>query len=392
MSSRMLKVLCVDDEPRVVRGLERHLTERYQVLTANSGKEGLALLEQNPDVAIVVSDMRMPEMDGATFLRHARTQSPNTVRLLLTGHADIQSAISAINKGQVFRFMTKPCPPEDLAATLLEAEQQYELVMAEKTLLQRTLVGAVKALVETMSWSNPAAMGRAVRLRRRVARMADALKIERRWMVETAALLSEIGTLSLPAEISHKLDAGTELSPGEREKLRSARRAANRLIAQIPRLETVSALMESAFESGEPTEGAIRLSANDERLAQLLRLAAEIEQGVVPDSADPSATDDQILSQAGARGDYGSEVLDAARATFATEHSVEVRQMVSARALQLGMVLDEDISTRRGLLIAPRGIEVTLSFLEHIAAFVDHLSKDNIRVVVSRTSSVQMVA
>jgi CheY-like chemotaxis protein len=364
--SEMLKLLCVDDEPRVVRGLERHLAERYAVLTANSGKEGLALLESHADVAIVISDMRMPEMDGATFLRHARAQSPNAVRLLLTGHADIQSAISAINKGQVFRFMTKPCPPEELAATLLEAEQQYQLVMAERTLLQRTLVGALKVLVETMSWSNPDAMGRAVRLRRRVVRMADALHVERRWMVETAALLSEIATLSLPPETAQKLNQGVELSVPEQEKLAGARRAAHRLIAQIPRLEPVSVLMDATFRCGKLLNGASALSAADARLVQLLRLAVELESKAEPDTP----------------ADYTAEMLEAARSTETGEAGVTERQTVATKALQTGMVLDEDITTQRGVLIAPRGIEVTTSFLQHIASFLDRLSKPEIRVIV----------
>ncbi len=111
MSESQYKVLCVDDEPRVLEALQRHLRERFEVLTATSGARAVDIIQQHKDLAVVVSDMRMPEMDGATLLRHARVLRPSAVRVLLTGQADMAAAIKAINEGQIFRFLTKPCAP-----------------------------------------------------------------------------------------------------------------------------------------------------------------------------------------------------------------------------------------------------------------------------------------
>src|SRR5690606_18712073 len=104
MTELMPRILCVDDEPNVLAGLERTLFDDYDVTTANSGVEALEILAEEEPFAIIISDMRMPNMDGATFLAEARKLEPDTVRMLLTGYSDVEAAISAINDGQIFRF------------------------------------------------------------------------------------------------------------------------------------------------------------------------------------------------------------------------------------------------------------------------------------------------
>jgi serine phosphatase RsbU (regulator of sigma subunit) len=126
------QVLCVDDEPNVLEGLRLHLERHYRMSTATSGAEALALLDCEGPYAVVISDMRMPEMDGAAFLSQVRQRFPDTVRLLLTGHADVHSAVTAVNDGQIFRFLTKPCAPAALLSAVQEANEQYCLIMKER--------------------------------------------------------------------------------------------------------------------------------------------------------------------------------------------------------------------------------------------------------------------
>ncbi|MDR3415758.1 MAG: EAL domain-containing protein [Nevskia sp.] len=131
------RVLCVDDERSVLDGLGRVLRRHCQVLVATSGAEGLNILQSEPDIAVVVSDMRMPEMDGATFLSRAREITPDAVRILLTGQTDIGSATAAINQGQIFRFLLKPCPPPQLIEAIATAAAQYRLVKEQRAALER---------------------------------------------------------------------------------------------------------------------------------------------------------------------------------------------------------------------------------------------------------------
>ncbi|MEJ2578571.1 MAG: response regulator, partial [Kineosporiaceae bacterium] len=141
------RILLVDDEQRILDGLRRTLRGRFTVETANSGAEGLEILQKSltetHQIAVIVSDMMMPGMNGASFLTKAREVAPDSVRLILSGQADLTSTIAAVNDADLYRFLTKPVEPDILISALLSALRQYELVISERELLQRTLTGAV---------------------------------------------------------------------------------------------------------------------------------------------------------------------------------------------------------------------------------------------------------
>ena len=113
-----VKVLLVDDEPQVLQGLKLFLRRGYDVLTAESGPAGLELIEQHADVGVIVSDMRMPEMTGAEFLRRSIELAPEATRVLLTGQTDLESAIVAVNEGRIYRFLSKPCGKEQFLSLI----------------------------------------------------------------------------------------------------------------------------------------------------------------------------------------------------------------------------------------------------------------------------------
>lgn len=375
MSDSMYKILCVDDEPRVLEALRRHLRERFEVLTATSGAEAIDILGKHKDLAVVVSDMRMPEMDGATLLRHTRALRPSTVRILLTGQADMAAAIKAINEGQIFRFLTKPCAPEQFLSVMDEAIRQYELIAAERVLLQRTLVGAIKAMTDIMTLLSPTVVGRAQRLKRRVSALASELHLDDRWQVEVAALLSQLGHVSLPDFLIHKLSRGRELDAEESTRVRNATRAACRLIARVPRLEPVSAVLAALNDPVAEADPLVPSSANPKHV-QVLRLAIEVER-----LEEQGLRGEAVLEALQASGDYPVSLLDALRALQKEQHDALERAEVPVADLAVGMVLDEDVRTTRDLLVAPRGCEVTLSFIEHISHFAQQLPKPTVAVV-----------
>ena len=111
-------ILCVDDEVNILEGLQDNLRRKFKVHTASSGTEGLAVLKSEGPFPVVISDMRMPEMNGAEFLSQVRNLYPDSMRILLTGQSDIESAISAVNEGQIFRFLTKPCETDNLVSVI----------------------------------------------------------------------------------------------------------------------------------------------------------------------------------------------------------------------------------------------------------------------------------
>src|ERR1035441_2693555 len=132
---RRPRVLCVDDEPAVLDSLRRQLYAEFAVVGAESGPEALALLRGDASFAVLVSDMRMPGMDGAAVLAQALSVRPDTVRILLTGQADMDDAIAAVNYGHVFRFLIKPCPRPVLVKALTDAVDQHRTIRDRKSVV-----------------------------------------------------------------------------------------------------------------------------------------------------------------------------------------------------------------------------------------------------------------
>jgi CheY-like chemotaxis protein len=128
------KILFVDDEPPVLEGYQRLLRREFTVNTAQGGHQGLATIRANGPYAVIVSDMRMPEMDGIEFLSQARQTAPDSVRMLLTGHADLDDAIDAVNKGNIFRFLTKPCDKPVLVDAIQSGLEQYRTAKSQRDL------------------------------------------------------------------------------------------------------------------------------------------------------------------------------------------------------------------------------------------------------------------
>ncbi|ABB33685.2 multi-sensor hybrid histidine kinase [Geobacter metallireducens RCH3] len=123
-----VRILCVDDEMNVLRSLGRmFLDDNYDILTASSAAEGLEILERESPVQIVISDYRMPVMNGVDFLRKVCTQWPDTVRIVLSGYADTAAIVAAINEGQIYKFVPKPWTDDELRVTVINALEKYQL-------------------------------------------------------------------------------------------------------------------------------------------------------------------------------------------------------------------------------------------------------------------------
>jgi DNA-binding NtrC family response regulator len=160
----MNKVLFVDDEPLLLDSVLRYFKAKFSIETAKSGFQGLKKIKENGNFAAVVSDFRMPRMDGMSFLEQVALLSPATVRIMLTGAADLQTAMRAINEGNIFRFLTKPCPVDLLEKALQDALRQHKLVQTEREYYalkkwNDSLQGLLKALVRLTETKDPYTAG-----------------------------------------------------------------------------------------------------------------------------------------------------------------------------------------------------------------------------------------
>jgi response regulator RpfG family c-di-GMP phosphodiesterase len=355
-TAQTASILLVDDEIAILDGLRRQLRKKFDVHTANSGAEALELLTSVP-VTVVVSDMRMPQMDGATFLAGVRARYPDVVRILLTGQTDTQAAVKAVNEGQIYRFLTKPCPSDVLLDEIGSAVEWNRLATAEKELLGTTLRRTVEALTATLSLAQPAAFGRAVRSTRTVTELAEALEIKEPWALEVTAMLAHLGAVTLPANVLAKLDAGRPLTEEEAEMVDRVPDISRDLVASIPRLEEVAEAI-GRFRLRYDGLGAPIGAPSGEDLplaARILRVATDFDEGM---SRRPSVQD-SISVMRGNAGAYDPRVLDAlARCHEASETSGAPRD-VDVQELRNGMVIFDDVFSTEDLLLISRGTVVT---------------------------------
>lgn len=354
------RVLCVDDEPNVLEGLKLHLERRYDVQTANSGAAGLALLASEGPFAVVVSDMRMPQMNGAEFLTKVRTSHPNTVRVLLTGQTDLESAVRAINEGQLFRFLTKPCPPAQLLATMEAAVEQHRLLTAERELLEQTLLGSVRVLNEVLALAHPEAFGRAIRIKQYASELADACQLENRWELDSAVILSQLGCVTLDRGVLERVQQRKPLSAEDTKALARVPELSSQLISHIPRLEGVREMIRllSRSSAASPSAGPLN------RGAEVLRIAAEFEwletSGAVLGEALTTMRESERFDP--------ELLLTFSRIRTRTKGEDTIKQL-SLSELREGMILAEDVRTAAGVMFAARGYVVTAAFVERARNF-----------------------
>lgn len=284
------KILFIDDEKNVLAAIHRQLRRYFNILPALSGAEGLAAVGKYKP-AVVVCDMRMPGMDGVSTLVEIEKRSPDTVRIMLTGNADQETAVDAINRGRIFRFLNKPCSEQTLRQALEEAIRHHQLITSERTLLQQTLTGSVRAMADMLSLVAPDAFGRSARVRQWTRAIADELELSSRWELDLAGTLYPIGLVSVPPQVLEKAAATPQkMTAAEKDMLAAAPDVGRRLLTHIPRLKGVAniiSLQDRGYDgSGHPERGpvgdAIPIEA---RILHLLKSLAELSTDDVPRDA-----------------------------------------------------------------------------------------------------------
>lgn len=360
------KILCVDDEPNVLTGFQRNLRRQFEIEIAQGGESALALLKQHGPFAVIVSDMRMPGLNGLQLLQRVQQHWPDTVRVMLTGNADQQTAMDAVNEGSIYRFLTKPCPPETLAATLTAALEQHRLITAERELLENTLNGSVRVLTEILSLVDPATFGRGQRLREQMRAVAEALKLPNVWELEMAAMLHGLGQVTLPTEVAARVRTGAALSTAEETMVRRLPEVASNLLMHIPRLEAVARLVffqSKHFDGfGFPlnTAGGEDIPIGARLLKVLIDLAQLESRGVSRREA--------LAQMRDRTGFYEPDLLIAAAAVLGAG-ALRAASAIPFKELKPGQVLVSDITTRDGLLIIGSGNRISPSLLERLRNF-----------------------
>jgi DNA-binding NarL/FixJ family response regulator len=354
-------VLCVDDEPLLLEGLGRTLRESFEVITETKPLAALALLERKEhDFVAIVSDMRMPLMDGAKFLSCAAEIAPNSTRILLTGHAELNAAIAAVNTGRVFRFLCKPCPPNELLAALEAAAEQHQLRNLEKELLEQTLTGTVRLLSEVLMLVAPGIFTRNQRIQSYVLFLAQRLGRNDGWRFELAACLNMIGCVGLPEDTFNRALAGAALDEQQARAFAEHPLTAHRLLKKIPRFEDIAEMLR--LQSDAPGNAAV--SPDVDLGARMLRVARAVEQLVSQGVSEPEAVK-KLLVDARATEVELLKLLGEFRSVALASEVKELR--VAQMTAQ--MVLEDDVTTKTGVVVVPGKKQLTQLLLERLIRF-----------------------
>lgn len=375
------RILFVDDEINILKGLDRALRAESRDWDLQFSSDPADALERcgGDPFAVVVMDMRMPGMNGLECLERIRAISPYTVRLMLTGNTDAETAVAAVNRGEVFRFLVKPIDRNLLVTALREAVRAYELAAAERQLLEQTLFGAMKALLDVLGLVNPLAFGRAQRIAGYVRQLVVSLSPPDAWQVDVAGMLSQVGCVTLPEELLAAIDAGLPLSPDDRKRVQRHPEAARELVAAIPRLHEVADMIgwhlepqanERVYPATEPDSLALG--------AQVLRVATEFDrlsrEGL--ELAEVRTQLRQTLWRC-----WPPLLHAAERLTPLTGQSDGVRSTRLAE-LRPGVVLAEDLTTDTGLLIVRQGQPVTRLLQKRLQTLMERGQLSPLRTVV----------
>lgn len=358
------RVLFVDDEPHVLEGLRRNLRKDFAVHTVTSGQDAIALMRESKEpFAVIVSDMRMPGMDGVQFLSQAKQIAPDSVRLMLTGNADQDTAVKAVNAGEIFKFLNKPCERSELETALAQAVRQFELLSVEKELMVKTVKGSIEVMAEVLALAKPLAFGRVKRVRALCQKIRQAMGLPHSWELDSAALLSQLGCISLPESLLEKVGRGARLQAREMEEFMSHPQKGFELINKIPRLGRVATIVAYQHKnydgSGTPQDG---LKGEGIPLAaRILRAVLEFDE-----KKCAGATDKQALEHLRRQREFFDPRVLEALAACLSKAEEDVLLNVGVGELIDGMVLVEDVASDKGVLIACRGLEVTQTVREHL--------------------------
>ncbi|MEQ8837032.1 MAG: response regulator [Rhodospirillales bacterium] len=234
------RVLFIDDDINLLSAIRRQLHGKYDVITVPSGAKGLELLTKGMAPAVVICDMRMPGESGANVLETFSRRAANAARIMLTGNADQGAAAEAVNKGHVFRFLTKPCANDDLCNAIDAGLQHHRVLTAEKRLLETTLAGSIKLLSDVASLIDPATAGNARKVTAWATRLAPQIPGVGGWELNFAAMLAPLGRVAVPAELLVRKARGEALSAEEVGIFRNTPEVGSSLVAHIPRMENVA--------------------------------------------------------------------------------------------------------------------------------------------------------
>ena len=352
------KVLFVDDQSEVLEELKVSVSEVCDPYGATTAEEGLKVFKDEGPFTVVVSDQILPGLDGSDFLAKVIRRDPHVSTMLLTGHANYTDAMTAVNKGHVFRLLEKPYSPVALREAIVAGVRQRQLMESERVLLHETLVGAVNALTDTLATVKPRFFGRAKRVKRLAGEIARYLEFPHAWQVETAAVFSQMASITLPEEEAENVFLRKRLRPQIIALVDKFPEVIDHLLGHIPRLEEVREILDCLMGNPLPYQ-----KPGKEEIYQAFEI---LDAALEYDYLEVEGHDSEVILgtlKAGNK-EFNGEVI---KAITNLQKKSKIRYLINELPLddlRVGMRLAEDLRLDTAMLVAPKGTDITRHFLQ----------------------------
>jgi len=362
--SRKLKLFVVDDEPEILKSFTLALGKVLEVETAASGEEALKAIKERGPFAVVVADLKMPEMDGISFLEQVRKITPDTVRILLTGYRNYEACVSAVNRGFVFKYLHKPLSSEKVMGAISDALKLYRQTQSERNLLRDTLRGSVAMLVDVLSLVSPQAFSRSEGFRELAVDVAKHVNSSP-WQLEMAAALCQLGCVGVSDEIITKVAEGVELTQEEAQEFGMHPMVGQGLLENIPRMEDVATIIGQQLDN---------FSEEQVMGARILRLVIDYDlmlgRGMRPQDCLEELEERNRKTEC-----YDPQVLEALRGHIIGCEMNEVYEL-PLNQLEAGMILAEDYLNAEGTILLEKGHPVSTLSIRRLIKLGDLLQAD----------------
>ncbi|MFC1782998.1 HD domain-containing phosphohydrolase [Planctomycetota bacterium] len=360
------KILILNNDPILLDTYQQRLQKQFCLFTAQGENEGIELLHDEGPFAVIITDFSNPGINKH-LLPATKQLSPNSILMILTYSASPQAIIEAVNQFDIFRFLVIPCTPEQLAREIEGALEKYRSEMTEQKRQKNILHGSVKILCEILSLVSPKTFSRALRIRVFVRHIASQLELADMWQYETAAMLSQIGCITLPSNTLDKAYSKDELTEAEKRMFASHPSVGRKLLAHIPYLDKIGCIIERQNQPFNAYPPLRELTGTDYIIAigaQMLNVTLHFvnleEQDIFREKALEALSSNE--------GQFNPKLLTTL-AGYKFEKKTSMVRTISIRNLETGMITDDDIKSNNGTLLLSKGSEVTYTALERLRNF-----------------------
>jgi DNA-binding NarL/FixJ family response regulator len=345
-------MLAIDGDAKLLRGVEFALKDMGRIRTASSWEEANAAMRDTAPYSVILVALTLQGMDSFLVHQWLRELHPESIVVLMVGAESMRSLGDAVNEIEPHRVIPKPFLGEAVRRVVEEAQAEYARIAQGREMLEGTLHGSLEAIAGMLAVAQPAAFGRAGRLRRMVSLLADKIGLPDKWEMQIAALLSQFGTVTLPAELVERLCRNQPVSAAEHSRMLASTEATLKLLLAIPRMARVCEILHSVdlIPTRDPRDS--RKQTGDAE--RVLTLALDFD-GLF---AEHGTAREALRVMESRIGRYHMPYFDALRGIVGSKNAARLIDIPLA-SVRLGQVFAADVRSPNNLLLVARGQPVT---------------------------------